>query len=62
MQMNKQMIEKHVKLLTEQKIHIQTMLTKRKLLTEAAERREEKRTWYDHYRVKTQELKAKEDK
>jgi hypothetical protein len=29
---------------------------------EAAERREEKRCWYDHYRIKVQELKEKEAK
>lgn len=35
-----------------------TLLTKRKLVKEAAERREEKRCWYDHYRVKVEKMRA----
>ena len=62
MAQNKLMCDRNNKLLAEQKVQIQNIAMKRKLVMEAAERREEKRCWYDHYRVKTQELKAKEDK
>lgn len=55
------MCDRNNKLIAEQKVNIQNLALKRKLVMETAERREEKRTWYDHYRVKTQELKAKED-
>jgi len=61
MSQNKLMCDRNNKLIAEQKVQIQNLALKRKLVMEAAERREEKRTWYDHYRVKTQELKAKED-
>jgi hypothetical protein len=53
MKANRSMMEKHQKLLSEQKAQMQTLLTKIKLLNEAAEKREDKRCWYDHYRVKT---------
>lgn len=62
MAQNKLMCDRNNKLLAEQKVQIQNIAMKRKLVMDAAERREEKRCWYDHYRVKTQELKAKEDK
>lgn len=39
-----------------------TLTTKRKLVVEAAKRREEKRCWHDHYRVKVDELKKEQDK
>lgn len=38
------------------------MIAKRNLILEAAKRREEARLWYDHYRIKTAELKEKDNK
>ena len=61
MAQNKLMCDRNNKLIAEQKVQIQNLALKRKLVMEAAERREDKRRWYDHYRVKTQELKAKDD-
>jgi len=49
-------------LLSDQKIAIQGLIGKRNLIMEAAKRREEARLWFDHYRIKTAELREKESK
>ena len=56
------MCERNKAFLGNQAKMIEELKVKGKLIAETAERREHARIWYDHYRAKVAELKAKEQK